>query len=303
MFNKKRLLVLLLILLLATAVFIPGCQPGKEAEGQAIVDELIEEGAPTQAPTKAPTPKPTPIPTPVKTSLYYSDDVIDRFDGLWPAQNTGIDAFGDTFAVFCDNGLMGGGNYLTFRFMSDLSVQEIQDQFGTSVYGHVLDELNHAAQFINETNENGDPLESTFEIQEKPDGNYVYIGFMPQSPLPVIDAVLGAYWPQNGIIHPELKDEMVMFEGCGLDEANEGYSMYRMFNIGDPDMARQIHEWYLGYDSEKDFAVDDSNAGFIRVSFTYDIGESGVIRECIVKVDSFLEAGYVRIILTSGLEF
>ena len=50
-------------------------------------------------------------------------------------------------------------------------MQQIQDQFGTSVYGHVLHDLNLAAQFINETNELGDPLEMSLEIKEKPDGN------------------------------------------------------------------------------------------------------------------------------------
>ncbi|MBT3318455.1 MAG: hypothetical protein HN948_10780 [Clostridia bacterium] len=303
MVTKGRLLILLLIVLFVMLTFAAGCQPGKEEEGQAIVDELIEEGAPTQAPTKAPTPMPTPTPTPAKTSLYFSDELIEKMQGLWPAQNIGADTFGESYVVFCDNGLMGDGNYLTFRYMPDLTVEQIQDQFGLGVYGYVLDELYHAAEFLNETDENGDPLATTFEIKEKPDGNYVYIGFFPSARITVIDEVLAEYWPQNGIIHEALTDEFAMYEGCGADKANDGFSMYRMFSMGDQDITRQIHEWYLQYDGEKDFAVEENSQGFTRVSFTYDIGDNGVVRECIVKVDTFFEAGFVRIILTTGLEF
>ena len=303
MLGRKRIIFFVIALLLVSSLFA-GCKEGMEEEGKEIVDKIADELIKEGKATPTPQPEPTPSPTPMKTGLRFSDEVEKKLDKLWFGSNTGLDAFDSDYAVFCDNG-PDGNNFVTFRFHSTDTQQKIQEEYGRSLFGSTLDAMSYNGQFVGETNENGDPLQITFDIQPSADGFYVYVGAMPLSPTPLVDEVLDMYWPANGIVNEQITDDMLMYKGFGYDTQNGGSAMYKMWNIGCPDITAEIFAWYEEhYKDAPGYSKTEETPLVPRISFTYDIlGDGGSKTQCEVWVDAFLEPGYIKLRMATDIDF
>ena len=145
----------------------------------------------------------------------------------------------------------------------------------------------------------------TFNIQPNADGYYVYVEAMPSMPIPLVDEVLDQYWPANGIVNEQITDDMIMYEGFGFDTKNGGSAMYKMWNIGCPDITAEIFAWYEEHYKDEPGYVKSEDIPLVpRISFTYDLFGSGEKKiECKASVDAFLEPGYIRLWFTNDIDF
>ena len=300
MFNKKRLLIMTLALLLLVVVTLTACDyvnPGFEFEADDIVDEFIEEGAATMSPTS------TPTPTPKKVGFNLTDEQIEGIRNLWPAQNASIDDFGSLYAVYADNEWGNGTSYLTFEYHSEEPVEQLQEDFGTPIFGHPLTETYYTGEWVDEKNAAGEPLQVSVSIGEMDLYNTVYLNFTPDSRHQIVDNIHLDLWPTDWQSNGALTDENTQYIGIGVFPGTNGLELWRTHQL----MPAGALPVYRGFEAEladkphfESIPEEGYNAPLL--SFFHDI-EGDVSNRAFARIHLYESSDMIQVAFSVRVEF
>jgi len=273
MFNKKRLLILLVSVLFIIAT-IAACKPGMDEEAQEIVDELIKEGPAEMDPT----------PTPVKVGWRLTDEDFERISKeAWIPVNYKPEDFGVVYAIHGDYDPTTETSMFEFEYRSTLPADELRINFGQPIFQLTPTQNYHSCVWIDEKNSSGDPLETTLTIVEKPDFNTVYIAFMVYGPMLLVPDVFYSIWPKDAPLAESMTSENQVSSWFTYYLESKNMEIGKAWHL-QPGGVITSFEWYWdllkdtpGFDDTPEEPAMEGGLPSPRIGFRYDVFGDGTL--------------------------
>ncbi len=304
MILKKILPVFLIIALISISFMLTGCKKVKEKEAVDLLNTIFPLRTPTPTPTLelTPTLRSTDSPTPEpKIGLHLTNEHREMLAGLWPAKNTPITDFGDTYKIYGDYYFQDDITKTIFAFYPSMSEDEARIYYGQLIFELDLAESYRECVFVGETNARGDPLEVNFQIITTTNGLEVYLIFDITTTRAFIDTTFDTYWPDNPLIPPQLDGYDPIYRGFTYEsDWGDTIGLYNIWTLPSKTLMAVQNEYLIAVPDAIDLVESQNPKTFTpRYHFTYDIFGDGKtklpIYHCPVFVDFFADCGLVKL--------
>jgi len=303
----KKLLLILLILLLAVALFTACTE-----KTDAILNELIKEGSAPQPPEPESDPEPEPEAEPesdpepeaepIQIRLMYSDEYIASIMGEWPAKNTKIEEFGILEEITFFNVVMGGTNWMMYKFRSQHSIQELRSDYGLTLSDMELPGDFYDGEFAGETYEDGNALNVVLNIVEDPDGNIGYMNIPTGNQIMLVADLHTEYFPKGDIIDQALTNDNLYSQGIRYDPLTGGMMLDCMWLLDKNEPSLILDKYKMQYADQPGFIEGEDEFSFMPyIIFTFKL--DGIEEPCNVRAEAIDEAGYFSLSFSSRINY